>query len=276
MTASEAERWRFGRHRRPAGRSVAVAATGVVAVALGVRFVASVAVNAPGGPSAVPTGLLGAGVTGLAGLAAVAVGASEDDALVGIGPLFVGVFGLLAAFVDSVAVPAAVAVVAGTAVLAFAAREDLSTARALAAALLVAALGVSLAGGLGPASLRPAGSTLALLAVATTPVFAATDARALVGGAAAFGVVLGFGLARPFVTGAVTLVGGGVVGASLPVVALAVAGAVTTASAALRTRRLPLLAGVALLALAGVPAELSRAVPFALGIVVLLAQEVRG
>lgn len=275
MTASEAERWRFGRHGRPADRSVA-AATGIVAVALAVRFVAAVAVNAPGQPSAVPTGLLDAGVTGLAGLAAVAVGASEDDALVGIGPLFVGVFGLLAAFVDSVAVPAAVAVVAGTAVLALAVREDLSTARTLAAALLVAALGVSLAGGLGPASLRPAGSMLSLLAVATTPVFAATDARALSGGAVAFGVVLAFGLARPFVTGAVTLVGGGVVGVSLPVVALAVAGAVTTASAALRTRRWPLLAGVALLALAGVPAELSRAVPFALGTIALLALEVRG
>jgi len=276
MTANEAERWRFGRHGRLAGRSVAVAATGIVAVALAVRFVASVAVNAPGGPSAVPTGLLDVGVTGLAGLAAVAVGTSEDDALAGIGPLFVGVFGLLAAFVDSVAVPAAVAVVAGTAVLALAVHEDLSTARALAAALLVAALGVSLAGGLGPASLRPAGSTLSLLAVATTPVFAATDARALAGGAVALGVVLAFGLARPFVTGAVTLVGGGVVGVSLPVVALAVAGAVTTASAALRTRRWTLFAGVALLALAGVPAELSRAVPFALGIVALLALEVRG
>ncbi|MFC6976120.1 hypothetical protein ACFQL1_17795 [Halomicroarcula sp. GCM10025709] len=44
-------------------------------------------------------------------------------------------------------------------------------------------------------------------------------------------------------------------------------------SAAGRTRNWPLLAGVALLALAGVPATLGRAVPFALGIATLVALE---
>jgi len=268
MTASEAERVRFGSHGRLSRRSIAVGVVGIAALALLARFTAAILVNAPAGPSALPVGALDRLAAGLAALAAVGLGVTEDDPVAGVGLLFVGVFGCLAVGVG-LAVPAGIAVVAGTAVVLVAATERLSAATVPAVGLVVA-LAVSLLAGLGVAQLGHLGSALALLAIGTTPLFAATDRRALAGGVIAFAVVIAAGLAYPFVTGAVTLVASGVVGASLPVIGLAVAGAVTTASAALRQRRWALLAGVGLLALAGVPATLSRGIPFALGIATVL------
>lgn len=272
MTASATGRLGRRRGAIPERRRLALAGVGLVALALATRFVVSVLINAPAWPSTLPVEALEQLTTGLAALAAGVLGATADDPLTGIGLLFVGVFGLLA-LVVGLAVPAAVAVVAGTVLIALGRRADLTPTTGAATGLLVAGLAVSLTGGLGLASLRPLGSTLALLALAATPVFAATDARALVGGVVAFAAVALLGLTYPFLTGAVTLVGSGVIGTSLPVVALAVAGAVTTTSAALRQRRWGLLAGVALLALAGVPATLERAVPVALGIATLLTLE---
>jgi len=269
MTASETETLGLRANQRPSRRTIATVVTGLAATALLARFAVAVAVNAPVGPSTSPLELIEQGTTGLAALAAAWLGATEDEPMAGVGLLFVGVFGLLSAVVG-LAIPAAVAVVAGTAAVAVAVREDLTPVTAVATVLLVGGLAVSLVGGLGATTLRPIGSTLALLAVAATPAFAATDRRALVGGAVAFAAVVAFGLANPFVTGAITLVGSGVVGSSLPVVALAVAGAVTTGSAALRERRWALLSGVALIAFAGVPGTLARAIPFALGITTLL------
>ena len=273
MTASEVEWPAVTRSGRVERRTIALAAAAVVAFALGIRFTVAVLVNAPAPPATLPQGPIERATEGLAAVAAFWLGVSEDDALSGVGLLFVGVFGLLAVAVG-LATPTAVALVAGTTLVAVGARTDLGVASAAATALLVAALALSLAGGLGWPALRPAGSTLALLAVAATPAFAATDWRALAVSGAAFAVLTAAGLAYPFLAGATTLVGGGVVGASMPVVALAVGGAVTTASAAARQRRLGLLAGVAILALAGVPATLSRAIPFALGVATILALEV--
>ena len=274
MTASEVEWPTVARPRRPERRTVAVGAAALVTLALAARFAVAVLVNAPAPPAALPQGPIERATAGLAALVALGLGATTDDPVTGVGLLFVGVFGLLAVGVG-LAMPAAVALVAGTAVVAVGSRADLDTLTSAATALLVAALALSMAGGVAWPALRPEGSTLALLAVGATPAFAATDWRALLGGGVAFAVVTAVGLAYPFLAGATTLVGSGVVGTSVPVVALAVGGAVTTASAALRQRRLGLLAGVAILALAGVPATLSRAIPFALGIATLLTLEVR-
>lgn len=271
MTATRTRRWRPPLPARRRGAVVAVAA-----VALLGRALATTLTNAPVGPSgAVPVVALIDLSTAVAALGAVGLALTVDDPAAGVGLLFVGVFGLLSLLTGAVALPAAVAVGGGTAAVVLAVRRSLAPTAAAALSLLVVALLVNLAGGVGGvASLRAPGSTLALLAVAATPVFAATTGRAALGGLLAFVAVVAVGLANPFVTGAVTLVGGGVVGSSLPVVALAAGGAVTTASAALRRDEWLLLAGVTLVALAGVPATLSRAVPFALGAATLALREV--
>jgi hypothetical protein len=218
MTASEVESPALGHGRRPERRTIALAATAVVALALAARFAVAVLVNAPAAPSALPQGPIERGTAALAAFVALGIGVTEDDPISGVGLLFVGVFGLLAVAVG-LATPAAVALVAGTALVAAGSRTDLGVAAGAATALLVAALAVSLAGGVGWPALRAPGSTLALLAIAATPAFAATDWRALVGGVVAFVVVTAIGLANPFLAGATTLVGSGVVGASMPVVA---------------------------------------------------------
>jgi hypothetical protein len=271
MTATLTRRWRAP---LPTGRRDAVVA--VAAAALLVRTLATVVTNAPGGVSGIGGDPLLAVSTGVAALAAVGVALTVDDPVAGVGLLFVGVFGLLSTLTGAVALPAAVAVGGGTAAVAaaVASRRSLPPATAAAGGLLLVALVVSLVGGVGgAASLRAPASTLALLGVAGTPVFAATTGRTTLAGTLAFAAVLAVGLANPFVTGAVTLVGGGVVGTSLPVVALAVGGAVTAGSVAARRGEWCLLAGVALVALAGVPATLARAVPFALGVATLALRE---
>lgn len=256
----------------PPGRRHAV--VGVAAAAVAAQALAATVVNAPVGPSGVSTALF-ALLTAVTAVAAVGVALTIDDPAVGVGLLFVGVFGLLSLLSGAIALPAAVAVATGTAAVPIARRESLSPAPACAIGVLLVALTVGLASGVGSAvALRSVASTLALVGVAVTPVFAATTGRATLAGGLAAGAVLAVGLARPFVTGAVTLVGGGVVGASLPVVAFAAGGAVTTASAASRRDEWLLLGSVALLAFAGVPATLDRAVPFALGIATLTLREV--
>jgi hypothetical protein len=263
-------------------RSLASVAVGTAAVTVVARYLAVLFVNAPG-QAAVPVapGLATTVSTAVVAAAAIAVAVTDADPLAGIGLLFVGVFGLLSLGSSAAALPAAVAIGLGTATVAAVSGRRLDLVSAAAVALLVAALSVGLASGVGGwTGLRPVASTGALVGIASTPAFAATDWRslstanwgAILGGLAAFAVVFGVGRAAPFVIGAVTLTGTGVVGTSLPVVALAVAGAVTTASAASRTRRWRLLAGVALVAFAGVPASLPRALPFALGIAALVQE----
>jgi hypothetical protein len=263
-------------------RSLADLAVGAAAVAVAARYLAVLLINAPGYGVPVAPGPVTVASTAVVAAAAIAVAVTDADPLTGIGLLFVGVFGLLSLVSPAAALPAAAAVVLGTATVAAVAGRRLDPVSAAATALLVAALSVGLASGVGGwTGLRSVASTVALLGVAATPAFAATDWRSLsradwgavLGGLAAFAVVLAVGRAVPFVAGAVTLTGSGVVGTSLPVVALAAAGAVTTASAASRTRRWTLLAGVALVAFAGVPASLPRALPFALGVAALTRGE---
>ncbi|MFB6102543.1 MAG: phosphate ABC transporter permease [Haloplanus sp.] len=271
-----------GRHRwqppvpEDRRRAVVTGVTGVAAVALVLRFLATALANVPGGLAGLGLGSLTAGTTAVAALAAVGLALTEPHPTAGVGLLFVGVFGLLTLVSNAVAVPAAAAVVAGAAAVAVTHRRRMAAVSSVAVGVLLIALGVGVVSGVGRVvSLRSLGSTLALAGVAITPVFAATTARAALGGALAFVAVVAIGLSQPFVAGAITLVGGGVVGTSLPVVAFAVAGAVTTASAAVREAEWVLLAGVVLLAFAGVPSTLDRAIPFALGATTLTLREGR-
>lgn len=261
-------------------RSVTQFVTALAAVIVGVTFATRVVRNAPvnlpeafvgGGPHiGVAPGPLAGLAMGVAAVAAVIVGLTDADPAAAIGLLFVGVFGLLALVSRSAALPASAAVVAGLGAVVVANRDRIGRSRLLSVTALYSGVALALASGVGEiAAVRPVASTLSLLGVGLLPLFAATDTEALLGGGLAFAAVVAVGLSQPFVTGAVTLVGGGVVGATLPVVAFAVAGAVTTASAAARQGRWRVLSGVALLGFVGVPATLPRALPFALGVAVL-------
>ena len=221
--------------------------------------------------------------------AALVLGATERDLLATVGLTFVGVFGLLAAIAPGAVVPAAVAIPAGAGlVVAHDARavdprraepggiqapgtSAPTPIQAAVATALLAGAAVSLAGALGVAAgtLRPAGSALALLGAGATPVFVRTTSRDwLVGGVAAAGV-LTVAAAAPFVLGAVLLVGLGVVGTPLVVVAAGLGGLAVTASAALRRRSWPALAAIALLLAGGAPASAGSAVALALATVLL-------
>lgn len=255
-------------------QAVASALVGGATVALVGRLLGALLLNVPGQFGSVPMGALtGAGAT-LASLALLALALDTGRPAAGVGLLFAGVFGLLS--VAGAVLPAAVALVGGLLVYVWRSREQLSPVAGFVTGLLLVAMTSALAAGLGGLiPLRGLASTVTFLALGTTPAFTATDRRSLLPACLAFAAVVAVGLALPFVTGAVTLVATGAVGTSLPVVGVAVAGVVTAGSAATRERRWLLLAGVALLASAGVPATLDRAVPFALGIVTLVTGEVR-
>ncbi|WP_254546345.1 phosphate ABC transporter permease [Halomarina pelagica] len=210
--------------------------------------------------------------------AAVLLGALTDDVRERVGLAFVGVFGPAGAFVPAAWLPAAGAVVGGTALAVYARRRRLGARRFAVAALVVVAMAASLAGAAGVASvtLRPLGSTLALLGVGLAPAFVRSAWPDWTVGALAALLALKAGLSAPFATGAVVLVGGAVVGTPLPVVALAVGGAVATAAAALRRRAPEAAVGVALLAVAGVPATLPRALAVCVGVDLLVASSTGG
>lgn len=207
-------------------------------------------------------------------IAAITLGATTADDRAGIGILFVGVFGLLAPISGAATVPAALAVAGGGALALAALVHDTEWGRRMVGILGTAAVAVTLAGALGfsPAALRPAGSRLALLTLAVTPFAVGGDRRLAVW---ALGALAGAGVvwaatARPFVTGAVNLVTGGIVGTPILVTAVGVAGATTALASTLRRRRTVPALGVTLLVLAGVPGTLLRAVPAVLGLVLLV------
>jgi hypothetical protein len=202
-----------------------------------------------------------------------------DDEIERVGLAFVGVFGLLGALEPHVATGAVVAITAGG-VLAVA-RRWLRTERGvdwhlLPVVAILGAVGISLLGAVGvePTTFSTLGSHLFLLGGAATPALLHHSRANWAFGGAVAAVLVAVGLTAPFVTGAVTLVAGGIVGASLLVVAIGLCGLVTTGSAALRQRQWYAAVGVTLLVVGGVPATVPRALAVVLG--VLLLVEPRG
>jgi hypothetical protein len=217
-----------------------------------------------------PAAVAGPAVAAL-GLAAVAERSGER-----VGLTLVGAFGLVALASPTAWLPAVVGAVVGAGALAGdrlwprVRRRDATAVRpALAALALVAGVAVSLAAtaGVAPATGRPLGGALALVGAGLVPTLVEVDRLDLLWG----GVVAVAGVAlatnAPYVAGAVLLVGGGVVGVPLGLVALGVGGAVAALVAGLRRGRGDAAFGGALLLAAGVPGTLPRA----LGVVVALA-----
>jgi hypothetical protein len=109
-----------------------------------------------------------------------------------------------------------------------------------------------------------------MLGAAATPALLSHGHRDWAFGGLVAGLLVAVGVVAPFVTGAVSLIGGGIVAVRLPVIAAGLAGLVTTASAGLRTRRTPAVLGAALLLVAGVPGTVPRAMAAVLGLLVLI------
>lgn len=234
--------------------------------------------NAPGGlPAEVHAArpaISALAVVGPASAAVVLAVATDEDAI-RVGLLSVGVFGLLGGFVEGAAM-AAIGAVVGGGVVAIGTHlgvpRDWRTGRkAVVAATILGGAVVSLTAtsGVDPATLRPLGSTVALLGLAATPALVNPRLPEVGIGAAGFGVVIVIGTGAPYVTGGVVLVAGAVVGASLLVIALGVAGALTATAATLRTRRPARALGALTLLAAGVPATVPRALGVVVGLVLL-------
>lgn len=245
-------------------------AAGLLAL-LGVGLLAlvRVALNLPADlpvAGAYPTALAIATGAPALGLAALALRAEQPVYRVGL--LFAGVFGLLTLVAEPAVVPATIAllvVVLGVASLQL---RDHVTARRFDRVLVVATLAaggvLSLAAGIGveTATLRPVGSRVVLLAIAATPVFVDWDREALAVGVGVGLAVLAVGSGAPFVTGAISLVVGGVVGASLPLLFVGTVGATILLWAGLRTGRTELAIAAGLLLVAGIPATVPRGLAF--------------
>ncbi|ODR82934.1 hypothetical protein BG842_09480 [Haladaptatus sp. W1] len=213
--------------------------------------------------------------------AAFVLALASETELERAGFLFVAVFGALAAFTPAVAIPALVAIVGGSGLAATARLGHPQGYRAIRRTVVVlsvlSAVVVSLGSATGvlPARFRPAGSTLALVGLACTPVFTRPRWPDWAIGGAVGGLLLNAGLDAPFVTGAATLVGLAAVGTPFAVTVLGVAAGTVTLSSGLRSQRPASGLGAGLLLVAGVPATIPRAIAVVLG-VALIARSVGG
>lgn len=237
-------------------------------------------INAPIGPS-VPAGVVdGLAVAGVLGPAlAAGVLTLETDGAVRIGMAFAAAFGALSLFGAGARVPAAVALigavwlVAGSQAKAASGTDD--RWGAVAAVALAAGVTVSLAAYLGvaPPVTRGAGSSLALLGIAASPVLVDWTRPAVLAGVVLALAWVGIALVAPFVAGAAALVVGGVLSASLGLQALGIAGGVTVAGTGIHRGAIDVtLAGVGLLA-AGVPATVPRALVVIVAVALLVVRE---
>lgn len=238
-----------------------------------------IGINAPAGPelpyAAVYDPLVTAALVGPA-IAAIGVSVATENDVHRVALGFAGVFGVLSAIATPAALSASVAIVVGTglvmatAITSATAERDYVTIGV--ATLFVVGVALSILGGLGyeAATTRRLGSLASLLAVAGAPTFVDWNARTASVGALAGAAVAGFGVSAPFVTGAASLIGGGIVGVSLPVLVLAAVGGVTVIATGFERKQfLPIAAGLLLLA-AGVPATIPRGLAVLVGLSLLL------
>jgi hypothetical protein len=238
-----------------------------------------IGINAPFAPD-LPYGAVYDPIATLAvvgpALGALTVSVTTRDEIRRVVMAFAGVFGLLSLVARPAVVPAFAAIAVATGALVLSHGERPLSADEIAESLVgfvfLAGVTLSVAGGLGlePASTRRLGSVATLLAIAGAPVFVGWRYRSLLVGVGAGIAAASVGLAAPFVTGAASLVGGGIVGVSLPVLVVAVVGGSALVATGI-DRRLyePTVAGLLLLA-AGVPATIPRGLAMVVALAVLL------
>jgi hypothetical protein len=236
-----------------------------------------VTINAPGPhPTLVANrALVDAGATFALALACLVVGFGSDSTTERVGLLAAGIFAALA-LVSDAAIAAAVTTLAVAPLFVAAGTlqrpETIREAREHAAVLVVT-LGIvaslTAAAGLAPAGLRKPGTVLALAGLVAIPACCDADRTDWIVGLPAGAFVLAAGLHAPFVSGAVLLVAGDVVGASLGLVALATVGCVAALSAGLRRGYWAAAVGAPLLLVVGVPASVQSALGATLALALL-------
>ncbi|WP_435101415.1 hypothetical protein [Halarchaeum sp. P4] len=274
------------RLRRPAGTATgrrdwrpALAALALLAAA--VPFARRLVVNLPG--TVVPglASAYGASVTVAVlgpALAAAGLALGTTDRVERVSLVALAVFAPLTLAADAAYLPAAgiVTLAGGVAVWRRLTRVESTGLRRVGRALLgvaaVAAIGCSLAAavGLAPASVRQTGTVLALGAAVATGVAADADMLDWSAGALAASLAYALGTSAPYVTGAVALVVGGVVGASLPLLVAALGGVTAATVASVRQRAVGPACGALLVLVAGAPVTVPRALAAVLGVVVVL------
>lgn len=238
-----------------------------------------VGINAPFAPD-LPYGAVYDPVATLAvlgpAIGALTVSATTRDDVRRVVMAFAGVFGLLSLVARPAVVPAFAAIAVATGALVSSHGERPFSADEIAETLVgfvfLAGVTLSVAGGLGfePATTRRLGSVAALLAIAGAPVFVEWRYRSLLVGLGAGIATASVGLSAPFVTGAASLVGGAIVGVSLPVLVVAVVGGGTLVATGIDRRQFePTVAGLLFLT-AGVPATVPRGLAVVLGFALLL------
>jgi len=258
------------------GMGVAGAVAGIPTLAI---LLVRIGKNAPAGPkvpyTAVYDPLVTAALVGPAIAAIIVSSITENDVhRVGLG--FAGVFGLLSAIAVPAALSASVAIVMGTALVmapvVLRGANERDYASLVVATLFVAGVFLSILGGLGfeAATTRRLGSFASLLAVAGSPTFVDWNVRGATVGAFAGAAVAGFGVSAPFVTGAASLIAGGIVGVSLPVQVLATVGGVTVVATGIDRKQYVPMAGGLLLLSAGVPATIPRGLAVLVGLSLIL------
>jgi hypothetical protein len=236
-----------------------------------------IAVNAPitlpqGIPGLTPTAETA--VLLLGGVGAVVVGLRSTATVERVGLVAVGVFAGLATVTPSATVPTTGVLVVGTAVLVGhrLTWADIEDGRAVVAIGFLLALAASIGSttGLLTPGFRAVGAWLALLSLAALSIIARPGWPGwLVGGLAVAGVLYA-GIASPFLTGAVVLIGAGVVGTPLLLVAAGIGGVVAAITGSILEGSYPLAVGGLLLLMAGVPATVPAGVTVVIGLVLLL------
>jgi hypothetical protein len=259
-----------------ARQHVAAVAGLLVLLPVGAVTATTILKNGPGTlPDALsPISTSGPTASHLAGVvAALTLAAASDRPTEQLGLLFVGVFGALVAISPAATLPAAVAVVGGAAL---AVGPSWNTRRGPFVALYLLALATSFAGSLGveTATLRPVGSTLAVLGLGTTALAGSPRLPDWLVGGLVTAFVLFVGTSAPYVTGAVVLVGFAVLGTPLVLVAAGSGFATAAVVDALRRDRRHVALGVAILVATGVPATIGHAVAVVVGLRLVSDSEV--
>ncbi|WP_135661924.1 phosphate ABC transporter permease [Halorhabdus rudnickae] len=259
---------------------LATPATLTAVALLGVRLAINARVTAPLDLVGLQTALVPLATLVCAG-SVLAIAVLDGEGYETVGLAFVGVFGVIGTIARPAYTPAVVAIIAGTALATGSqlnAEVDRRIGPSLVAFVLVCGLATSLIGtfGVEPATTRSIGSQLTLLGIAGTPIFLSRGHVDWLFGALGAGLLIALGVIAPFLLGATGLVAGGIVGASVPVMALAVGGLTTTASAALRRRHDGAVLGAGLLLFAGIPATIPRALALVLALTLLVGSRPGG
>lgn len=241
-----------------------------------------IAINAPFAPALPYSGVYDPiAATAVVGpsLGAIIIAITTRDDVRRVTLAFAGVFGIFSLFARPAVVPASVVIVLATgAVLGTALDRPFSPdeiAEAIVGFAFLSGVTISVAASLGiePATTRSLGSTLTLLAIASTPVLVEWRFRAALAGIVGAIAFTSFGLSAPFVTGAASLVGGAIVGVSLPVMTVAVLGGVTTVTTGIDRRSIEITVGGLLLLTAGIPATVPRGLALLIALTLLLPVE---